>query len=95
MMTLRQIKERLREGPYAWPGGYPVAFLCEDQEVVCFEAVRDHWRDVARAHIRRDRSDPWALACAFIHWEGPVYHCAVTGKVIPSAYGDPDEETRP
>ena len=91
MMPLRVIKARLREGPWAWPGGYPVAFLAENGDVVSWEAVRASWRDVARAHIRSAPWDEWALACEFIHWEGPAYVCAVTGKPIPSAYGDPWE----
>jgi hypothetical protein len=92
MMPLRAIKARLREGRWAWPGGYPVAFLAENGDVLSWEAVRWSWRAVVRAHVRKARWDDWAIASEFIHWEGPDLVCSATGVVIPAAYGDPDED---
>ena len=66
---------------YAWPGGYPVLYLDADNCVLCPECAQLSDDD--------DRTRPVAYS---IHWEGPDEQCENCGEMIPSAYGNPDEE---
>jgi hypothetical protein len=90
-MTLAEIKQRLRAGPYAWPGGYPVYFITSQGDTLSFEAVRENWRDVVAAHIcerYRRHGNGWDVAACEINWEDPDLYCEHTGKRIKSAYAD-------
>lgn len=97
--TLRDVKAALRAGPYAWPGGYPLYFLAADGEALSFDAVRAMFRTVcADMHGDSDwrgASTPHAqfrlIACE-PNWEDSALYCAHTGKRIPSAYAEPEEE---
>ena len=81
-----QFRETLRAGPYAWPGGYPLALLADDGESLCFDCAKDNARQIIRSI--RDRSrDGWQIVGCFVHWEGEPLQCAHCGKAIPSAYG--------
>ena len=87
MLTLAHIKELLRNGKYAWPGGYPMYFLAGDNEPLSFEAVKENWREIVRAHLTGlDRA--WALVAYDVNWEDTQLRCAHTNKLIESAYGE-------
>lgn len=42
---------------YAWPGGYPIGYLCDDGDYLCGACVRDRSNPV---HVGGDR-DGWRL----------------------------------
>jgi hypothetical protein len=87
-MTLAEIKGRLRAGPFAWPGGYPIYFITADGAALSFKAVRKEWREIVSAHLRNDRRGGWFIAEAGINWEDPELYCDHTGERIESAYGE-------
>lgn len=87
-MTLREIKERLRAGAYAWPGGYPIFFVTTDGAPLSFATVKDNWRQIVDAHLRNDRYCGWHIADAQINWEDNDLYCDCTGERIESAYGE-------
>jgi len=39
--TTGQLKAMLRDGPYAWPGGYPLFFVTSDGGALSFQTVQD------------------------------------------------------
>lgn len=88
-MTLREIKVALRNGPYAWPGGYPLYFITTQGDALSFEAVRAGWRNVCEAHLVDgcDRNG-WDVSAIDTNWEDGELTCAETGKRIESAYTD-------
>ncbi len=89
MFTLRDIKTALRNGKYAWPGGYPVFFVTSQGDVLSYEAVRANWRRVCESHIKTgDRC--WDVCGVDINWEDPELYCCETGERIESAYAEPD-----
>jgi hypothetical protein len=90
MMTLLQIKQALRNGPYAWPGGYPMFFVTADGGVLSFAAVRKEWRNIVDAHLRKDRRGGWYIEGYDINWEEPDLFCDHTGTRIESAYAEPE-----
>ncbi len=93
-MNTRELKEFIRSGGYAWPGGYPCALLMADGECIDAQAAKENFRLIAQA--LRDRrpgwQDPqWTPEAVFIHWEGEPIYCAHSGRAIKSAYGGNDE----
>ena len=88
-MTLAEIKGRLRAGPYAWPGGYPIFFVMVDGGVLSFKAVRAEWRQIVQAHLNPiDNHAQWRIAGCEINWEDSELYCDHTGERIESAYGE-------
>lgn len=84
-LTTSQIKEYLRNGPYAWPGGYPIYFTTSDGGVLSYEAVKEEWKVVAYA-IRHRLNDGWRVVAVDVNYEDEDLYCAHTGEKIPSAY---------
>ena len=82
MKTLH-LQEFIRSGGYAWPGGYQMALLMADGEVIDAQAARENYR-----LIRRETGTDWTPVEVFIHWEGDPLYCAHSGREIPSSYGE-------
>lgn len=72
----------IRSGGFAWPGGYPLALLMADGEVIDARAARENYRRIRRAQAR-----DWTPVGVFVHWEGEPLICAESGRAIESAYG--------
>jgi hypothetical protein len=88
-MLSTELKNFIRSGGYAWPGGYPCFLLMADGEVIDAKAARERYREVLGALRRGDtRSDCYSVGVE-VHWEGAPLVCAHSGREIPSAYGDP------
>lgn len=87
--TTRDLKQALRNGPYAWPGGYPLFFVTADGAALSFEAVREQYRSVLRS-IRDNVNYGWQVVGVETNWENPDLYCDHTGKRIESAYAEQD-----
>lgn len=88
-MNVATLKQTLRSGKYAWPGGYPLYFLAKDGEALSFEAVKENLKQVMHAMTYPAyRNDQWTVVGADINWEDPTLTCAHTGKLIESAYAE-------
>jgi hypothetical protein len=91
-MTLLEIKQLLRHGQYAWPGGYSMYFVTHDGAALSFDAVRQEWRQVVQDHLwaRRPgfRGTGWLIEGYAINWEDGELTCEHTGKRIESAYAE-------
>lgn len=81
-MEKTTLQNFIRSGGYAWPGGYPMALLMKDGEVIDYKAARENYR-----LIRRETGRDWTPVDVFIHWEGEPMVCAHSGRLIESAYG--------
>lgn len=55
--TVKQLKEDVRH-PYAWPGGYEVAFVTSDGAILCHDCVRQNFREVLES-TKKHISDGW------------------------------------
>lgn len=82
-MNRAKLQEFIRSGGYAWPGGYQMALLMRDGEVIDAQSARENYR-----LIRRETGKDWTPVDVFIHWEGEPLYCAHSGREIPSAYGE-------
>lgn len=88
--TIETFKRDLRNGPYVG-GGYPVIFTVSDRysSRLCWSCCLENARDIIRA-IRDSDASGWRIVDASPYREGPPLPCEHCGRLIPSAYGDPD-----
>ena len=88
--TVKQFDEVLKNGPYAWPGGYPLFFLLSDGETLGFAAAADNAEEIRLAIANQDNSG-WRVVACDINWEDDFMLCCHDGDPIPSAYGEGGE----
>jgi len=87
--TVKDLKQALRNGPYAWPGGYPLYFITSDGAALSFKAVRENLRCVIWS-IKNKVSDGWRVQAMAINYEDNDLYCDHTGEKIESAYSETD-----
>jgi hypothetical protein len=80
------------ESPFAWPGGYPRYFVCADGEALSFEEAKANEELIVAAIRENDRNSDWRVIGCQINWEDPDLICVGSGKKIPSAYADDEDE---
>ncbi len=85
--TTKELKTQLRQGEFAWPGGYPLFFITTDGAALSFKAVRENLRLVMDS-IKRDLRDGWQVCAVDVNYEDPTLFCDHTGERIPSAYAE-------
>ena len=85
--TTKDLKTALRNGQWAWPGGYPLYFITSDGAALSFDAVRSEYRQVINA-VRHRLNDGWRVVAVEINYEDSDLYCDHTGQRIESAYGD-------
>ena len=90
-MNTKQLKETLRAGRYAWPGGYPTFLFTDDGGVLCHDCARDNFRDIVDA-IKSHSRNGWRVIGHDVNWEDPWLTCDDCGAFIESAYAGRDEE---
>ena len=85
--SICDFRKAIRNGAYAWPGGYPLFFVMADGEALSFEAAKENHREILEALAHGQRNDGWKPVAFEINWEDSSLICAHTGKAIRSAYG--------
>jgi hypothetical protein len=86
-MTTNDLKNYIRNGKYAWPGGYPMYFVANDGEALSFEAVKENYREIFSA-TKNKENNGWRIVGVDVNWEDENLYCSHTGNKIESAYGD-------
>lgn len=81
-MTISEFRAAMRNGPYSFPGGYPLYFAYRGA-VLSFEGARQE----RRAILDAIRDNPACLHLC-VNWEDGGLFCDVTDTHIPSAYGE-------
>lgn len=75
------LRATLRAGPFAWPGGYTLAFVMGDGDTLCFDCARAEYRQLSEAIRQKARNGwrPLAVACeADSDEECACAHCSKT-----------------
>lgn len=85
--TISDLRRAMRNGPYAWPGGYPLYFITSDGAALSFEAVRENVRLVLESIAHRS-DDGWRVVALDINYEDGLLYCDHTNKRIESAYAE-------
>ena len=93
--SISDFRKAVRNGPWAWPGGYPLYWMMADGGVCAFRVAKSERRYMLEA-LRDAATGNWPdkqwLPVAFdVNWEDTFLICDHTGDRIPSAYGDDDE----
>ena len=91
--SISDFRTVVRNGPYAWPGGYPCYFVTSDGAVLSFKAAKQERRNILEAIRDQDRSG-WRVVAVDINWEDPDLFCDHTGERIESAYAEDDAAAR-
>lgn len=89
--TISDFRRAIRNGPYAWPGGYPLYFVMSDGAALSFAAAKDksNRREILHAIAHPEyRASDWRPVAFEINYEDTELYCAHTGEKIESAYGD-------
>ena len=73
---------------FAWPGGYPLYYLCGDNGVLCPDCANGKNGSEANEHASDDPQ--WHLVAVDVHWEGDPLVCSHCNAQIESAYGIPE-----
>lgn len=58
--TPGQFKATIRAGGFAWPGAYPLALICHDGGVLCFDCGRKEARQILDSILTNCR-DGWRV----------------------------------
>lgn len=85
--SISDFRKAIRNGEYAWPGGYPCYFITSDGAALSFDAVRRELRNILES-IANKANDGWRIVALEINWEDAALYCEHTGQKIESAYGD-------
>ena len=86
--TTTDLRAAVREGPYAWPGGYPLYAVAQDGEALCFDCLRTEYRQILWAVKNEDKHSGWRIIGIDTNWEDPSLRCTHCSKLIESAYGE-------
>lgn len=85
--SVKRLDEILENGPYAWPGGYPLFFITSDGEALSFKTVKKEYEQIVEAIKNKDDSG-WRVVGFDINWEDDSLFDAHTGEKIECAYCD-------
>jgi hypothetical protein len=84
--SVADFKATLRAGAYAWPGGYPLFFIANDGEAICFSCGKTEFSAIANS-IATLAADGWNIIACEINYENSSLDCAHCSAIIESAYG--------
>ena len=87
--TVADFALALDNGAYAWPGGYPMFFICRDGAALSYDAALDNKHMIIDA-IENGCAADWRVIGFEINWEDANLYCDHTGKRIESAYAEED-----
>jgi hypothetical protein len=94
--SISDLRAAFRNGPYAWPGGYPCFFLMSDGAALSFKAAKAERRELLEALVDyRDNpheSSGWRPVALEINWEDSELYCAHTNERIESAYAESEDD---
>ena len=78
----------LAEGPWAWPGGYPLFFVTSDGEALSFRSAEREQEAICEAIAEGDKASSWFVIGVEINYEDAELYCCHSGERIESAYAE-------
>lgn len=85
--TVADFDSALANGPWAWPGGYPMYFVTSDGAALSFAAAEAE-AELIRESIASGANDGWRVVAVDVNWEDSELYCDHTGNRIESAYAE-------
>ena len=83
--TVSMFRRDVRNGPNAWPGGYPLYFLCSDGGALCFGCAYKERGSILQS-IHHGYSDGWRVVACDVNWEDNELYCDHCSEKIDPAY---------
>lgn len=83
----QELRATIRNGAFAFPGGYPLFFITSDGGALSFETVKKELYSVSWS-IRHNVSDGWRVVACAVNWEDGELTDSHTGAKIESAYAE-------
>lgn len=83
--TTKELKTALRQGEYAWPGGYPIFFVMSDGQAASFDGVRGDFKNVIYS-MRHNENYGYSVVGIEINYENEFLTCCFTNELIDCAY---------
>lgn len=87
-MTTKELKQYIRNGKYAWPGGYPLYFIAYDGSPLSFETVKENYKEVLYATKYFGDFSGWSVERCEVNWENSELRCSHSNEPIECAYGE-------
>jgi hypothetical protein len=89
--SISDFRAAVRNGPFAWPGGYPLYWVMADGGACAFDVAKTERRQMLWA-LANQYGDPcWQPVALEVNWEDAALFCDHTNKRIESAYADDSE----
>jgi hypothetical protein len=83
---IRTIRQAVRS-KYAWPGGYPMFLIMNDNGCLCMDCAKKEWKLISRS-IKYSSDSQWEAIAVEVNWEDNSLQCDNCNKNIESAYGE-------
>jgi len=83
--NLETLKMVLRNGPYAWPGGYPLYLVDIEGDCYHIDCVRGMYRSVVND---TKHGSGFVMTNVEVNWENTAMWCYECHEIIDSAYGE-------
>lgn len=93
--TISDFRRAVRNGAYAWPGGYPCYWIMADGGACAFNVAKSERRLMLSELADPAPNDQWRPIALEINWENGALYCDHTGERIESAYAEPEDEPAP
>lgn len=77
---------------FAFPGGYPIYYLCADGGVLCPDCANENLELIRAAIADSGADEQWEIVAADCNWEDPALTCDNCNKRIESAYAEDETE---
>jgi hypothetical protein len=85
--NLHKVKATLRAGQWSWPGGYPLYFHTQCGCALCFDCVKEEFKQVVYDFLN-DCSTGWRIEGCAINHEDLEMRCDQCSGEIQSAIGE-------
>ena len=60
--TIGDFRAALKEGPFAWPGGYPLFFICNDGAALSYDYAKENTELIEGAITDKDNAGGWLVS---------------------------------
>lgn len=77
-----RLADRLANAPYAWPGGYPLFAIADDNGALCRTCCKNERKSIGTT----TGTDGWCIKALAINWEDSDLTCDHCNALIESAY---------
>lgn len=83
----KELAAAYRQGPYAWPGGYPLFCITSDGAALCFKCFKNEY-SLIQESVNDQLTDGWKVEAVDINYEDTSCYCDNCSEQIESAYGE-------